>query len=197
MKKQKIDVTIDDSGEYAKSPVYYAIQCVELIKSKVEVLPNLKPLTLLLKKLISNNLLNNSFFGTSYVIKSIGGLCSYGLILMISAYLNMVPYSPSVAHSFLEVLRFYGAEFDNKTMLIVNGDYIVHVDSRQEFLDGNAVVYDPLRSGVNVAMNVTKFQEIKECFLTAYNKLLQLKAEYSPDRNVKILDFVLNSSPIK
>lgn len=67
-----VDVTVKDSR-------HQGLQCVELVKHLQTKLPRLKPLVLVLKQLLNAADLSDPY---------LGGLSSYGLVLMVAAYLK-------------------------------------------------------------------------------------------------------------
>jgi DNA polymerase sigma len=64
-------------------PVHMGIKCCYFIKQKLIEYPQLEPLTFLLKKFLALRDLNAPF---------LGGLSSYGLILLIIAFINQDNY---------------------------------------------------------------------------------------------------------
>ena len=62
-KSLKVDITFEDSLEVHYSPVFYSIESINLIKNKMLHNPFMKPLVILLKKLLSIHNLNVSFHG--------------------------------------------------------------------------------------------------------------------------------------
>ena len=61
----KVDVTFDDSTEDEPSCVAYGIQSVFLIKQLQRQLPELRPIVLVLKRLLALWKLHNPFTGSS------------------------------------------------------------------------------------------------------------------------------------
>ena len=71
----KVDITFDDSIEGEPSSVWYGIKFVEWMKVESDELPYLRPIVILLKKLVAIHGFNIPFHG---------GISSYVLTLMVS-----------------------------------------------------------------------------------------------------------------
>ncbi len=59
-----VDITFEDSLEEHHSSVFYSIQSVSLIRNKTDTYSSLKPLVILVKKLLSAYRLNIPYRGT-------------------------------------------------------------------------------------------------------------------------------------
>ena len=116
----------------------------------------------------------------------IGGMSSFTLILMISAFLyRIMPYQrPS--HCLLGILQYYGQVFDCSQMAVMN-DCIMLIQNPGE--NYGLFVSSPLRPDFNVAYNVTRFEEIKECFCETYKGIMKGYSE----RPEKVLNKILQS----
>ena len=113
---------------------------------------------------------------------------------MISAFLNVEVHYKSTAHLFIEILNYYGSEFNPNTMTIVqNCIAISPVDlmyGPARLIESSGLfVSDPHRPELNAASSVTRFNEIQERFGLTHKKLLQLLNEYNKSDPVSILDF--------
>ena len=71
--------------------------------------PDLKPIVLVLKKLLQNHNLNQPY---------LGGLNSYSLVLMASTFLHLYPDIKSMSKNLGEMLRYFGYYFDPQTNMI-------------------------------------------------------------------------------
>lgn len=65
--------------------------------------PTLKPIVLVLKKILLVHNLNQPY---------LGGLNSYSLVLMTSAFLNHCAGVESMSKNLREILNYYGSYFD-------------------------------------------------------------------------------------
>ncbi len=105
---------------------------------------------------------------------------SYTLVLMISAFLNSAPTSsPTLAHRFVSALRYFADDFDPRIMSVVQNCIVVAppLGPVQEYVRNALVVEDPFRPEVNAAANVTRFDEIQDCFRGTYQRLMRMQAE--------------------
>jgi len=166
-KKFHVDVTFDMSTENSYLPAPYPILCADLIKYRINENAYLKPMTIMLKKLLKSSGLNNSF---------LGDISSYGLNFMVSAFLRMCPNSPTKGECFMELLHYYGAVFKSSEMMIVNGDYVMlmPVQVQKDCL----VITDPFKPGINAAANVTRFGKLQECVKNVWEKLKELRKDW-------------------
>ncbi len=101
-------------------------------------------------------------------------MSSFTLLLMLSAFLRSSPNYLSAGHSLLAALHYYGHVFDPAQMAVVN-DCIVLFRPDATLPGEMAALYvaHPFRPEVNVAYNVTRFEEIRACFRTAYARLIE------------------------
>lgn len=92
---------------------------------------------------------------------------------MVSGFLGICPKCPTPAHSFLEFLRYYAQDFDGATMFLDRGEIVVRFPG-ELMCGGNLWVVDPFRVGVNAAMNMTRFTEIKAVFEEVFDKFIRV-----------------------
>jgi DNA polymerase sigma len=93
-------------------------------------LTDLKPIVMVLKKLLQNNNLNSPY---------LGGLCSYSLVLMTSTFLKQ-QNANSMPINLTEFLNYYGNYFNPSTTQL-NGETFYHIfEVRQDPM----IVNDPL-----------------------------------------------------
>lgn len=96
---------------------------------------------------------------------------SYVATLMVSAFLNTFPRFLTLGHAFVEVLRYYGKEFDPSCLAIHEGRKIM-----PKIVPGvELVVYDIFAPEVNAAASVTQFENIREVMADAYDCLCKGK----------------------
>ena len=100
-----IDITFEDVG------VNLGIDCIEYIKNLCMKFVELKPIVLVLKKLLALNDLNSPYYG---------GLSSYSLVLMISTYLYTCE-THSMGKNLVDVIGYYGNVF-NPSHTGLNGE---------------------------------------------------------------------------
>ena len=140
------------------------------IKQKILEIPYIRPLVLLLKTFLSKNKLNDSFEG---------GISSYVLTLMVSAFLKSNSYLVSLAHCFLEILKYYGDEFKETQMIIVGGEYITI--SKTELTPNNLYIVDPFINNTNAASSVRQFANIRSLFMKIYNEVKDVSEQYEKE----------------
>ena len=168
-----MDVTLGNEGHTGE---LFVVWC----KEKMNELPYLRSLVFLLKTLLHKYGLNIPFQG---------GIGSYVLILMTSAFLKMSRQLPSVGHYFLEILRYYGEEFKSEQMMIIGGEYIT-IPKTTPLLDDLTVI-DPFTMNTNAASRVKQFVQVKEVFLKVYKKISALSEQYDPKVDTKLLNKIL------
>ena len=117
-------------------------------------------------------------------------MSSFTLLLMVISFMHVSPIYQSPSQYLINFLKYYGEVFDYKKTSIV-GDRIVKLYEEQ-YLNGlenaSLSISSPLQPGINIAYNVTRFEEIKTCFLETYNKIMKLKDSVDHE---KILDKIL------
>ena len=69
----------------------------------------MRPIVLVLKKILHNHDLNQPY---------LGGLNSYSLVLMTSTFLNIFNEVKSMSKNLRELFNFYGSFFDPQTNMI-------------------------------------------------------------------------------
>ena len=97
-----IDITFEDISQSMSQSVYkvhHAIKCIDLIQEQIVRHPTLRPVVLLLKMILLKHGLNQPYSG---------GLNSYSLVLMATAFLQHLGIKDSISKNLLEFLRFYG-----------------------------------------------------------------------------------------
>jgi len=145
-------------------------------------MPYLKPLAFLLKTVLDKFNLNCPYKG---------GMGSYVLILMISAFMKIRAPLPSAAHYFVDFLRYYGEEFQFSHMIIVGGEYIMIPKDTPRF--DALVVIDPFTMNTNAASSVTEFVKIQTIFKNLYKTINGLWEQYVPEKSdPKILDAIFS-----
>lgn len=125
MKILNIDIIFDDSGhseisEYwaymEKSKIHLSFKSCTFVWNCLNHFPNLKEVTILLKKFLAFHEFDQPYWG---------GLSSYSVFVMITAYLNslgsQIPSSPSKL--FYNFLKFYSNFNEVKTGININGSY--------------------------------------------------------------------------
>lgn len=178
-KKFKVDITFETTLEESTT---IGIQCVQLIKDKIQTLPLLKPLTILFKKLLSIHHLNIPYHG---------GMSSFVLLFMISAYFHTWPTIPNEGYALHCLLYFFGNVFNGRETAIVNDTF---KPIPKIYFNGPCLfVSDPFRDSVNVAINVTMFDQIQECFRKTYNKLVEIHDNFNPAEPLEIINTAFHS----
>ena len=162
----KVDVTFDVSFDGQPSAAFLGIRSTEYVLLKAREFPVLKPICIILKKLLNTRELNKPFAG---------GMSSFTLFLMASAFLRSSPPFKCISECLLSFLQYYGSVFDYRNTYIM-ADCIVMLDGQLSTI-GNLglTVSSPLQPEFNVAYNVTRYEEIKACFWETYEKLMKAK----------------------
>jgi DNA polymerase sigma len=163
----KIEVNIS-----MESKNHNGLKVVELIKSYIKEYSVLKPLYFALRTLLKNANLH---------IASSGGLCAYGLILMLVSFIqsqrdsNKIDNEYIIGKTFYEFLLHYGIKFDfnkyviltykiNETNTSTNEKDVYNAgQNAKEFM-----IVDPLNDKNNVAKSTYQFMNIKMALLIAF-----------------------------
>ena len=110
---------------------------------------------------------------------------------MISAFLRMCPPLQTAGETLFEILRYYGYEFCQEKMAIVQGEYVMMMPEAyrlpcniRNIMGRRLIVWDPFQPGMNAAMNVTQFAEIQKIFRQAYSNLLTQKSEFLEENEI-------------
>ena len=158
-------ISLDISME---NPEHHGEECVNYIKQKVKEYEVLTPLTLALKTILQKACLNDPY---------VGGLSSYGVILLIIHFLNVQQKKgndisiKSLGRLFYDILYYYGSEYDITNPIIVedneNTQKIISIHQFQ-LLKNEFILVDPLNISNNVARNTRQFQNIKLAFQIGY-----------------------------
>ena len=163
-----LDLSIQDEK-------YHVLECVSLVKSYLKEYKSLEPIILALKTILKNANLNN---------QNLGGLSSYGLILMVVSYIQNMKENNilneneenSLGKIFYGFLKHYGINFDyNKYVILTypindtSNNLIIDKDNHINF-DGNheLIIVDPLNNQNNVALNTYQFMNLKMAFMIAF-----------------------------
>lgn len=127
MRYLQIDITFEDhtrvksdlfweGAEWDQSHLHHlGIKSIHLVKTYLKDYVHLKEITLCVKKLLSLKGLNSPYTG---------GLSSYGVVLMIVAYMNFFSLQNAwlnISQLLIHFLEFYGSKFDeSKVGILVN-----------------------------------------------------------------------------
>jgi DNA polymerase sigma len=145
--------------------LHMGIQCCNFIIERLRMYPILEPLTLILKKFLAVRNLNQPFQG---------GLNSYGLIILIIAYLNQnfdENYGQdsmlSKARALKGFLFYYGYQFDQNQFMINSDQQIVLHQSYSSVL----IIQDPLNPQNNIGKSTFNFDMIRAEFARAHEAI--------------------------
>ncbi len=99
-------------------------------------------------------------------------MSSFTVGLMLTAFIRSLPGYLSPGHVLISALHYYGHVFEPSQMSIVNCCIALFR------LDAGPVaaplyVAHPFHPEANVAYNVTRFEEIRECFRRSYARLVE------------------------
>ena len=133
------------------------IKCCEFIKQMLIDYPLLEPLAIILKKFLAVHDLNSPF---------LGGLSSYGLVILIIAFFNYdfpQTYShqysemPNLGRSLAHFLYYYSKCFDPALFYINESMQIVP----QVTYTSTLTIIDPLNLSNNIGKSTYNFDQIK------------------------------------
>jgi DNA polymerase sigma len=177
-----IDITIEDSKEkkgdlfwegieWNEAKSHLGIKSIHLVKNYIKEYVHLKELTLCIKKLLSVKGLNSPYQG---------GLSSYGVIIMIVAYMNFFSLQNAwlnVSQLLIHFFEFYGSKFDERKVgIMVNrGGCYYPFNSVSEC---PIVIKDPLSIENNIGKNTYRISDIKAALKQAAIILENHKAKY-------------------
>ena len=162
-----IDITVQDDK-------HNGLKCVSLVESYLKEYSALRPIILALKTILKNASLNNP---------NLGGLSSYGLILMVVSYIQSKRDSNNyedddkdiIGKTFHGFLGHYGIFFDfNRYVIltspikdnntpIIDNDTILNFDQSHDL-----IIVDPLNNKNNVAQKTHQFMNLKMAFMIAF-----------------------------
>ena len=167
------NISLDISLE---NPDHHGEECVNYIKEKIKQYEVLTPLTLAIKTILMKASLNDPYKG---------GLSSYGVILLVINFLNILQNQgcdismKNLGKTFYELLKYYGFDYDVSNFIIVDqdkenqndGDLIQKILSIHQFqiMKGEFIIIDPLNIANNVAKNTRQFKNIKFVFQMGYS----------------------------
>ena len=155
--KTKVDLTFD-----LENPKIIINYYTNILKKN----PEIKPLTLIIKKLISKNHLNRVFEG---------GLSSHSIFIMVASNIKLLKSNNNnnklnLGELLLDLLRFYGLVFNYTNTIIditKNNPYVI----TQEF-SKIPIFLDPI-SNINISKSSYQFDKVKDLFYNTYTMLVQ------------------------
>jgi non-canonical poly(A) RNA polymerase PAPD5/7 len=143
---------------------HFGLQCVKLVKSFLDKYESLEPLVFALKTMLKCSQLNDPY---------LGGISSYGIILMIVNFLqNQVHLGKKINKENLgcllyDLLFFYGGRLDTN-FINLNGENNILLNNNSPF---ELYIVDPLNSNNNVGKSTFQYMKIKMMFLIALQSL--------------------------
>lgn len=136
--------------------VNQGIQCIRLIQELIERHPTLKPIVLVLKKILQTYNLNQPY---------LGGLNSYSLVLMTSTFLAHCGEVDSMSKNLSEVLHYFGSYFDPQTTYIEDFKLL---SAGPGVLSDPMTVWDPLNKLNNITRSAFRIKDIQQIFKNAF-----------------------------
>ena len=160
--KTKVDLTFN--LENTKNIINYY---TNILKKN----PEIKPLTLIIKKLIKKNHLNRVFEG---------GLSSHSIFIMVASNIKFLKINNNnnklnLGELLLDLLRFYGYVFNYTNTIIditKNNPYVI----TQEY-SKIPIFLDPI-SNINISKSSYQFDKVKDLFYNTYTLLVQNENDY-------------------
>lgn len=169
----KIDVTYSHNTDNTiiKDKNNHIYKVLEFINYNLSLFPNLKEVILLLKSLLLEYDINNSYQGM---------LSSYCLFLLVLSVFQFVEFSltefSNIAEAFVFVISTYGALF-NFDYSSINFNYTNPFLIGQVSGDQPPIVVDPL-SQLNAAKSCYKINDVQAHFRFIYFYIFYLKGKY-------------------
>lgn len=116
--KIKVDLTFSEPAQ--KPRVDSNKKSVDWAKEMLEKYPEIKPIVHVLKRYLQIKKLNSSFNGNLISLQYIGGLSSFSLFLLISAYIKYpkVISRTNLGRILVEFLELFGKHFDYSQTII-------------------------------------------------------------------------------
>jgi len=157
---KRIDITFQDEK-------HTGLSCVELIQKYMESYPALEYLVLPLKQLMHITQLNDPYQG---------GLTSYGLVLMVVAYLQFKKYrgisidmtEPNLGSLLLDFMYYFSNIDLSQTQISpvksVKLDLNLSTIIQTQNSNHNSIITDPLLNSNNVAKSFLKHYIFRVCF---------------------------------
>lgn len=148
----QIDISIEDN-------THYGLKCVDLVKQYLTEYEVLEPLVFATKTLLKLSYLNDPYKG---------GISSYGIILMIVAFLKKQKQvnMANAGNLFCDFLFYYGSNIPNNNYINVNPSTDNHL-FYPNLSPFELIIVDPLNISNNVARSTFQFINIKTMFLIA------------------------------
>ncbi|OQR92771.1 PAP-associated domain-containing protein 5-like [Achlya hypogyna] len=162
----QLDISFDQ-------PQHRGVETCVFVQRLVAVLPELPPLMLVLKQLLLEHGLNDSYTG---------GLSSYGLTIMLASVLNPLQlvapaHRPNLGELFLHFLHLFGCDFDPAVSFVrsTHDGPFGALDDRGfsgcKSLGDVVVIEDPLRPEHNVAKTCFGFAQVQSTFRDALTRV--------------------------
>ena len=164
----KIDITFNINNE---NQVIWALNASKLSIKLINKYKYLKEATIFFKEKLSEDNLNIPFKGINKLI--IGGINSYGLLLLIVAYYSMCPTFSSAGEFVIRILDFYVNYFNNILYgIYYNGITVEYYPLPMPLYYKCLVILDPFNSSNNITASLHKFDDIRECFKKLLNSMI-------------------------
>lgn len=159
-----LDVVIDITQHNEN---HKGLMCIQLVQSYIKAYPSLKPLVLVLKNLIKIHQLNDPYHG---------GLSSYGILLLVVAYIQQYGESQSLGSTLINILRTYSQSYryiqpystTESVLRQTIWEYNVF-----GMMGTNLEIRDPLNSQNNVAKTCFQFQTLFRLFEYGYYSIMK------------------------
>ncbi|EQC30374.1 hypothetical protein SDRG_11951 [Saprolegnia diclina VS20] len=167
----RLDISFDQ-------PQHRGIETCMYVQRLVSVLPELPPLMLVLKQLLLEHDLNDSYSG---------GLSSYALTLLLASVLRPLQlvapaHRPNLGELLLHFLQLFGRDFDPQQWFVRSthgGPLIPLVDGFLHGAGDVVVVEDPLRPEHNVAKASFGFSRVQQALLDALLRIEDLMPTFA------------------
>lgn len=178
-----------------KSSSHTGLQTTELVKQLTEQFPAATPLALVLKQFLADRSLDQSYSG---------GLSSYGLVLLITRFLQHEhhlgrPINQNFGGLLMDFLYFFGNVFDPRRMRVSVQGSGVYISRERGYRIDPIHIDDPLFPTNNVGRNCFRIHQCIKAFADAYSLLeneltcLSNTSDSSPNPPERLLGKIIPS----
>eukprot|EP01022_Parablepharisma_sp_SALTPOND_P008133 TRINITY_DN135259_c1_g1_i1.p1 TRINITY_DN135259_c1_g1~~TRINITY_DN135259_c1_g1_i1.p1 ORF type:complete len:926 (+),score=101.21 TRINITY_DN135259_c1_g1_i1:106-2778(+) len=159
----KVDITFNMPGE---DQVERATKAADLSVKLMGKLHYLKEVVIFLKEYLADYELNIPYTGIFLKLqRRIGGISSYGLLLLTAAYYSIYPRFNSSGECLVRVLDFYANYFNNMLYgIYYDGNAVSYYPLTAPAYYSCLVIVDPFSPQSNITASLYRFDAIRGCF---------------------------------
>lgn len=185
MRFLKVDISVDEVGgqelyfEQNMGPTpskgHSGIDTIYHIKELCRQRKDLRPIVMIIKKIFDETYLSMPYYG---------GISSFALVLMVSAYLKKYDgeHGQPLSMNLFSFFHFYSTGFI-ATQHYLDGDNIMYAEGSEErpFKDAALIVVDPLDRSNNISQSSYRFRDIQRAFVSAFKLINDALMQYQED----------------